>query len=341
MEADPSGARPAAARPRRSRRKALIHGAFAIVGLGALALLVRSVGPAALVAALRSSARWLPVLLALEVGRVAMEALASRSLSARVRDRVSVAQLARVHVISFAVCNVMPAGRAAGEAVKAALLSRFVGAPEAAAIGTGNQAAALLGAAVVALPCAIAAAWMTGSSPLTWALVAFALATTAVTVAFQIACRRPDIGGALVRRFTRMEQAPAVFQDAIDRIPLVPVAATAAAVGSRVLLALELAILLHAFSGSAGLGRTLLALGVSMVGGAVGDFVPGQLGASDGAFALAAPALGISRADGVAVAMTLHVVQIACGVFGATVPLWWKAAPARAADDGEGLTAGG
>lgn len=338
MEADRSGPAPEIPRPRGGRKKALIHGAFLLVGVGAVVLLVRSVGPAALVAALRSSARWLPVLFALEIGRVALEAFASRSLSERVRRRVSIAQLARIHVVSYAVCSVMPAGRATGEAVKAAMLSRFVGAPEAAAIGTGNQAAALLGGAVVALPCAAVAAVLTGSSVITWALVVFALATTLITVAFQLACRRPGIGGALVRRFTKMEQATAAFQHAIDRIPLVPIPATLAAVVGRVLMTIELGILLYAASGSTGAGRAVLALGVQMVGGAVGDVVPGQLGASDGAFALAAPTLGITRADGVAMAMTVHVVQVLWGVFGATVPLWWKAAPAPAAD-GEGLPA--
>jgi hypothetical protein len=316
-----------------------VHGAFAIVGLGAVVMLVRSVGPAALLAALRSSAQWLPVLFALEIGRVAMEIVATRSLSPKARKRVSLPQLARIHVIAYAVCNVMPAGRAAAETVKAAMLSRFIGAPEAAAIGTGNQAAALLGGAVVALPCALAAALLTGASLLTWALVVFAIVTTLITVAFQIACRRPGIGGALVRRFTKMEQATASFQHAIDRIPLVPVPATLAAVGSRLLFTAELGVLLYAASGSTGFGRALLALGVNMVGGAIGDVVPGQLGASDGAFAFAAPTLGITRADGVAMAMTIHVVQVLWGLFGATVPLWWKAAPARTENDGDGLPA--
>ncbi|MFT3768812.1 MAG: lysylphosphatidylglycerol synthase domain-containing protein [Minicystis sp.] len=323
---------------RAGRRKTLIHAAFALVGAVAIALLVRSVGPAALLAALRASARWLPVLFALELGRVAMEVLATCSLSARVRRRVSVAQLARIHVVSYAVSNVMPAGRAAGEAVKAAMLSRFIGAPEAAAIGTGNQAAAMLGGALAAVPCAIAALVLTGGSLLTFALAGFAIASVLVVLAFQLACRRHDIGGALVRRFTKMEQATAAFQEALDRIPLLPGLASAASVGSRALFAVELAVLLYAASGSTSFGRTILALGVSLVGGAVGDMVPGQLGASDGAFALAAPTLGITVADGVAMAMTLHVVQIVWGVLGWTVPLFWKAAPARH-DGADGLPA--
>lgn len=311
----------------------LIHAALAVVGVAAMVILIRSVGPAALLAALRSSARWLPVLLALEIGRAALEAIATRSLSARVRRRVGLPTLARVHLIAYAVGNVMPAGRAASEAVKSAMLSRHIGAPEAAAIGTGNQAGALFGGAAIALPCAAAAALLTGPSWLTWALVAFAGVTFAITFAFQVACRSPGIGGAVVRRFTHMEQATAVFQRAVDEIPLLPVAATLASVAGRALFAVELGLLLHATAGAATVGRSIVALGVSMIGGVAGELVPGQLGASDGAFALAAPSLGITRADGVAMAMTLHLIQLFWAIVAATAPLVWKAAPGPADPD--------
>jgi uncharacterized membrane protein YbhN (UPF0104 family) len=308
--------------PERRRRRALLHAVFALVGAAAIALLVRSVGVAALVAALRASARWLPLLFALEAGRAALEAFATWSLSARVRARVRLPELARAHLIAYAVSMVMPAGRAAGEATKAALLSRRVGAPEAAAVAAGNQSAALLGGALAAVPCAVAAAVLAPGSPLTWALAVFAAGSSALTAAFQLALRRGALGGSLLRRITGTEEAPAAFREALARMPAVPLGATLAAVGSRALFAVELAVLLHAAGGSA--LRAPLALGVSLVGGALGDLVPGQLGASDGAFALAAPLLGITRADGVALAMTLHLLQIGWAVLGGSLPLWWK-----------------
>lgn len=308
----------------RRRRRALLHAAFALAGAAAIALLVRSVGVAALVAALRASARWLPLLLVLEAGRAALEALSTWSLSARVRERVRWPELARAHLIAYAVSMVMPAGRASGEAVKAALLARSVGAPEAAAVAAGNQSAALLGGALAAVPCALAAAVGAPSSPLTWALGVFAAGSIGLTAAFQMALRRP-LGGSLLRRITGTEEAPAAFREALARVPRVPLAATLCAVASRALFAVELAVLLHAAAGAA--HRALLALGVSLVGGAVGDLVPGQLGASDGAFALAAPLLGVTRADGVAIAMTLHLLQIGWAVLGASLPLFWKVSP--------------
>jgi hypothetical protein len=317
------------------RRKAVLHGIFALVGLGALTLLIRSIGLGPLLAALRASARWLPFLIALEAGRVMLEVVATLSLSPRLRRRASLSQLARIHVIGYAVSAIMPAGRAAGEAVKAAMFSRFVGGPEAAAIGTGNQSAAMIGGALAGVPVALVAFLLTGLSPLTLALVVFMLVSLVVVAAFQIACRRRDVGGALIRRFTHLEQATADFEAALQKIPLVPVTATACTLASRALFTIELAMLLYGASGHAGFGRTILALGVSLVGGAIGDMVPGQLGASDGAFALAAPLLGITAAGGVAMTMTLHVVQILWGLFGWTVPWWWKAGPTPASGGGE------
>ncbi|APR80355.1 Hypothetical protein A7982_05702 [Minicystis rosea] len=317
-----------------------MHGAFALVGAVVIALIVRSVGPGALLLALKASARWLPVLIALELGRAGMEMLATLSLSERVRRRVRFGQLTRIHLIAYAVSNVMPAGRATGEAVKAAMLARYVGTPEATSIGTGNYAAALLGGALAAVPCAVVSLALTGWSMLTGLLLLFAAASVVLVVGFQIACRRPDIGGALVRRFMKIEQAPSAYQDAIGRIPLLPGLASAASFGSRALFAAQLGVLLYASSGSTGVGRAILALGVSMVGGALGDVVPGQLGASDGAFALAGPTLGITAADGVAMAMTMHVLQIVWGVLGWTLPLVWKAAPAPR-DGADGLPAEG
>src|SRR5262249_686047 len=120
---------------RAGRRKLVIHAAFGVVGLAALGLIIRGVGASTLFGILRASARWLPLLFAIDALRVAAEAVVTRSLSARVRRRVPLGELARIHVVGYAVAMTMPAGRAAGEAVKAAMLARFVGLPEAAAIG--------------------------------------------------------------------------------------------------------------------------------------------------------------------------------------------------------------
>ncbi len=307
------------------RRKLLVHAVFGAVGLVALGLLVRGVGPATLFAILRRSAHWLPVLFAIDALRVVAEAVGTRSLSERVRRRVPLGELARIHIVAYAVAMVMPAGRATGEAVKATMLARHVGAPEAAAVGAANQSTSMLGGALGAIPCAAAALWLTGPSRLTGGLAAFVVVTLAGFAALQIACRRRGLAAVVLRRFTRMKDATTAFQNALERIPVVPWGATLAALASRALLVVELGVLLLVLGGRHGPLQALVAHGVGMLGGTLGDLVPGQLGAMDGAFALAAPTLGLALVDGVAVSVMLHCVQALWAVGGWVLPLLWKA----------------
>ncbi len=310
----------------------MVHAVFGALGVGAIGLLVRGVGAETLFAVLRGSARWLPLLFALDALRVVAEAASTWSLSERVRRRVPVVELVRAHVVGFAVASVVPAGRAASEAVKAAMLSRFVGTPEAAAVGAANQATSMLGGVAGGVACLVAALAMTGASKLSFAIAGFVLVTMAAFAGIQIACRRRALSGAILRRFTGKESVSEAFHEALARIPIFPRGATLAAVVHRTVVLVELGVILYALGGRHGPGEALLAQGVSLVGGAVGDFVPGQLGATDGAFALAAPTLGLGLADGIAVAVMLHAVQAVWAVIGWTAPLFWKA-PREAGDD--------
>jgi hypothetical protein len=304
-----------------------LHAVFGVVGLGALGLLVRGVGAQTLLAVLRASARWLPLLLALDALRVVAEAAATYAISEPVRRRVPRGELARIHVVGYAVAMSMPAGRATAETVKAAMLARFIGAPEAAAVGVANQATSLLGGAIGALPSVVVALWLTGLSPLTLAFATFVVFTTGAFAVLQVACRRPELGDVVLRRFRRMAQATAAFREALARIPVAPPLATLAALASRAVVVVELGLLLRVLGGRHGAGEALLAQGVIVAGGAVGDFVPGQLGATDGAFALAAPYLGLALVDGVAISVLLHTLQAMWAVIGWTAPFFWKAPP--------------
>jgi len=305
-----------------------VHAAAGALGIAAFAALVRGVGAAQIFDIVRALAGWLPLLIAIDAVRVVAEAAATVALSEPVRRRVPLGELCRVHLISYAVSSTMPAGRAAGEAVKAAMIARFVGAPSAAALGVANQANQMLGSALGAVPCVVAALWLTGFSALTAVIAVFVLVTVTGVTLFQLACRSRGVGAALLGRFNRIAHATSAFHDAIERIPVASPAATAAALLHRAAAVVQLGVLLWALGGRRGLGEALLAQGVSLVGGAVGDFVPGQLGATDGAFALAAPYLGLSLVDGIAISVMLHCVQAFWAVVGWTVPLFWKA-PAR------------
>src|SRR4051812_48003063 len=99
-------------RPRFDKRF-IAHAVFFLIGASALVLLVRTAGTGALLSMLRASARWLPVLVALEIARIGFETLTTYLLSGAVRRGVRPLALLRVHVVGYAIASVMPAGRAA------------------------------------------------------------------------------------------------------------------------------------------------------------------------------------------------------------------------------------
>ena len=306
-QTDTLGAAPAA---RRSSRLAL-RVTFGLVGAGATALLVRGVGPAQLLSILHGSARWMPLLLAIEAARISCEVAATAVLSRRVRERVRLGELLRIHLTGYAASVFLPAGRAMCETIKAAALAPRVGGAHAAAIGATNQSLALLGGAIIGSLGVVAAYLTSGFSAITGAVALYVLTAATGFAVVQIACRRRSIGGFFGRRFAGLRAASASFHEALGEIPVVPRAALAIIVVERALQALLIGIAIHAVGGGFGLRISFLAQGVSLVGGSLGDLIPGQLGAVDGAFALAAPMLGIAGAAGVAVAVLVRCVQLA------------------------------
>src|SRR5690242_16105735 len=81
----------------RWRARLALHALFGVVGLVALGLLIRSAGAESLLRTLRIAARWMPLLIAIDVLRIGCEALGTFYLSRLVR-RVPMGRLARIHL---------------------------------------------------------------------------------------------------------------------------------------------------------------------------------------------------------------------------------------------------
>jgi hypothetical protein len=302
---------PTATVPARQSTRLALRITFGLVGAGAAALLIRGVGASQLLAILQRSAPWVPLLLAIEAARIGCEVATTAILSRRVRERVPAGELLRIHLTGYAASVFLPAGRAVCEAIKAAALAPRVGGAHAAALGATSQSLALLGGVIIGTLGVVAAYLTAGFSPVTGAVALYVLTAAVGFAAVQIACRRRSIGGFFGRRFAGLRAASASFHEALGEIPVVPRAALAVVVFERALQALEIGIAIHAVGGAFGLRLSFLAQGVSLVGGSLGDLIPGQLGAVDGAFALAAPLLGITSAAGVAVAVLVRCAQLA------------------------------
>ncbi|HET9158078.1 MAG TPA: hypothetical protein VFN91_15505, partial [Myxococcaceae bacterium] len=72
-----------------------------------------------------------------------------------------------------------------------------------------------------------------------------------------------------------------------------------------------------------GLGRVLVTRGALILGSAVGDFIPGQLGATEAMMVVGAGALALTAATAATLALLIHAAQILLGLLcaGLTVAL--------------------
>jgi hypothetical protein len=293
------------------------------LGAAALAALVHHAGSAGLVPVLQRAARWLPLALVIEGMRIATEVAATRSLAGRGASAIPRSELLRAHLVGYAVTLLMPAGRAAAEALKASMLSPYIGGARAAAIATKNQSLSLLATAAVSVPCAIATFAVAGFSPVPVAIALHTVALVVAGVSLQLVARHAGLLAWLARRLPRVAEAARAYQDAVRDQRAVPAFALAAFVANRALQVVGLGLLIAAVGGPLGPLEALVGQGVEFVGATVGDLVPAQLGATDGAFALAASVLRISVADAVALSLLVHAVQLAWAALGALGALAW------------------
>jgi uncharacterized membrane protein YbhN (UPF0104 family) len=341
-----SDAPPAAGPSRTQRARSLIVPiVFAAAGIGLVVFMVHHVGLATLLALMRAAAPLLPVAIALEAGRIACEVLAARALYRGILDG-SPAQatrrmppwsaLLRVHLMTYGVVAFAPAGRATGEAVRAAMLARYLGGPSAAAAGTVSQALVLVATGLFSLPCALAA-HLAGAPALVGSLLLQAVVLCALGALVLLAARRREVGK-LLRRFRKVEQAGDAYVAAMHALPVLPLRALALSIGSRAMQVLVLATVLFAVGAHVDLRSALVAMGAMLVGTSAGDFVPGQLGATDGALALFHTAIGATPARAIGAALLVHVVQLTWTLISVLVPLVWRAPVTDAHPDDAGPT---
>lgn len=316
----------------------LIHIGFALVGVCALGLMIHQTRAATLGEVLGRAVMWLPLLILLEAARIAGDAGSTWMLYRRWGASVPTGALLRAHLVAYPISILMPAGRSAAEAFKAAALAPHATGPRAAAVATLNQSLALLAGAIIGLPCLGASLLITGVSALSIALAVQVAITTIGGIGLQLTIRHRAIAAWLGRswvgrRFARAAAATDHFQAALCEHPLIPRRALGAMMVNRVAQALQFGVLLVAVAGSASVGHSLLAQGINLVGTSIGDLVPAQIGVTDGAFALGAAALGITAAAAIAMSVIAHFVQILWCVAGCVAPLLWKAVGHGAVDE--------
>ena len=223
--------------------------------------------------------------------------------------------------------GLVPIGRAAAaEATRASLLARWVGAGRVpAAAATRMQSVVLAANAAISIPAAIAVLVVVGPG--------MARARDRHQRGRHARARpRPargralggKIGAWLGRRSSRARAFGAELDGALAGDSSVPWRAIAWESTGRLAQVAQNAVLIACVGGVVGVGTAFCAEGIHLVGAAVGDLVPAQLGATEGNFTLAAGALGLSHASAVSIALLAHVTQLVWVSVGSIVPLVWR-----------------
>jgi hypothetical protein len=120
------------------------------------------------------------------------------------------------------------------------------------------------------------------------------------------------------------------FRVAAKKNAYVPLGPAITMFCGRLLQATQFGVLGFALGLGFGLDTALIHQGINLVGGAAGDFIPAQLGATDGAFILAASNLGTTVAIGASIAILIHCVQLVWVAVGALIPLFIRSTKPRA-----------
>lgn len=292
----------------------LVRVLCAIAGTAVLAVTVWAAGARAVLAGLGASVHALPALAGLEVVMLACSTLALRALYGAGAARVSGRQWLRAGAAGYAVGLVLPMGRGSGEAARAVLLGRSVGGARAAVAAVQMQGVVLLSTTVSILPPLVATLILLGAGATAGLMLANGLIAAVVGASILVLRERTRPGrllGGVVKRLQRFGHA---FDAADGASPADLLRSLAWETAGRVAQVAQCAVALAAIGHPSGLVRVLVARGLSMVGSALGDIIPGQLGATEAALVVGADALGLTAASAASLALVIHGAQIVLGL---------------------------
>lgn len=305
---------------------------FALGGLTAIVWLAADIGTDRLLAAARELAGYWPVVLGLEGARIATDAAVVRTLYGERGSQLDWRALAHASLVAYPVNLLLPAGRLGAEALRAALLRREVGLPRVASVAVLQQALPLLCQSIIAIPVAVVALVVWGPTWLSGLVALQAVTAIALSTTLLFAMRRPAVGALVERLSARLGAATTEVQADLRVIGL-PRRALLLSALSRLWLGAQIVVLAMAVGVPRGFVGGLLTLGVHLVGLALGDLIPAQLGATDGALAFGAEPLGAPAASLVVVSLMFHASQLVWAAIGAAAALRLPQPPESAGGD--------
>lgn len=302
----------------------LVRVAVAVIGAAVLVGTISEAGPERILEILPRAAPWLPLALLLEALRIDCDALATRLVLGGRGRKIPFRALYAAQVAAHGVMGVFPAGRSASEVVKATLLSPWIGAQVAIAMGATNQANVLISSAIFSLLCLAGALVASPEPALAWAILAHFAVLLGAGVGMRVAATHPWIEARLRTRFPRLGERARLFHEASRDTPVFAPGPLAAMFAGRAVQTLQYAVLAHAAGVGVGVAEALAVQGVNLVAAALGVFVPAQVGSAELVFRMAAGALETAPANAVSIALLARVPQFTWIAIGLLVLVLWR-----------------
>ncbi len=301
--------------------------AAALAGLAAVSLIVHGLGLREVGDAIAGCGPYFVLVVLLEASVLACSTLALRSLYGLAAASVPTSQFVRAALLGYAVQGLVPAGRAAAEATRASLLARWVGGGRAGAAAARMQAVVLVVTGIISIPAGLGCVLLTDSPWLPIAVAISGVVALALGLGLFAIARRARVGAWLGRRIKRAAEFGSDLDAALAREAGLPWRAIGWECLGRCIQVAQQAALIACVGGAIGLAHALCSEGIHLVGAAIGDLIPAQLGATEGNFTLAASALGLARASAVSIALLAHLAQLVWVIVGSLVPLVWRPLP--------------
>ena len=310
----------------------ILRGLAVLVSLSLFVAVVRYAGLGPMGQALWQVAGWLPLLMLLELTIIACNALALRSLYRAAGADAPNRPFWRAVYLGNTFAVVLPAGRLMTETWKAVRLARYVTGPVSAAGAVGCQAAVLIGNAVIAALSLLGVALRCGMTWPTLAVALFAVGMIGMGGSVFL-LGRAKLGRWLGARMAMVQAHGPAFDEAFLKSSRALPVATFYESCARLCQLTQVAILLYADGQTLGLIGTLATYGLLLVGAALGDLLPAQLGATDAMLTIAGSHVGLAAAQALAMTTCLHGAQIGGALVGAAIAFVVPEQPGPASAD--------
>ena len=294
-----------------------MRGVAMLLGAWAVVLLVDLVGPDDVLVQIEALTPALGWLFLLEMVRLGAEIGATATQLGRYVRPLGARRLVRGHLLSYATSALAPAGRVAGEVIKAAYYSPMLGRPIAAALAVRIQAASLFAGGAMSAVCAVAALSI-GAPP--WLSIGLIAHTALAGFAGGMLTWAGRRSGAL-KNAGRLKLSLEALEKGFRTLRASIVGPVLFLFLGRFIQVAEMAVLLSVLSRAPTLVDSLVMEGVFMIGTAAGDLIPAQLGATDAAFTFGASSFAVTASQGLAIAAAIHIVQLGTSIVCSIVAL--------------------